>query len=56
MKENIWRRPHRPLAIAHAGHSLDVPHNTIDAHVRAIEFGVEMIEADVNISREDDWS
>ena len=52
MTANIWRRLHRPLAIAHAGHSLEVPHNTSDAYVRAIEFGVEMIEADVNISRD----
>lgn len=52
MTENIWRRAHRPLSIAHAGHSLEVPHNTMEAYIRAIEFGVEMIEADVNISRD----
>jgi glycerophosphoryl diester phosphodiesterase len=40
------------LVIAHRGHSLEVPENTIAAYDRAIELGAEMIEADVNISRD----
>lgn len=52
MTENIWRRAHRPLSIAHAGHSLDIPENTTDAYVQAIQFGADMIECDVNISRD----
>src|SRR4029077_13226655 len=49
---NPWLRPTRPLIIAHRGHSLEVPENTIAAYERAIELGAEMIEADVNISRD----
>lgn len=49
---NPWLRPSRPLIIAHRGHSLEVPENTTEAYLRAIELGAEMIEADVNISRD----
>lgn len=49
---NPWLRPTRPLVIAHRGHSLEVPENTTEAYRRAIELGAEMIEADVNISRD----
>jgi glycerophosphoryl diester phosphodiesterase len=49
---NPWLRPSRPLIIAHRGHSLEVPENTTEAYRRAIELGTEMIEADVNISRD----
>jgi glycerophosphoryl diester phosphodiesterase len=49
---NPWLRPTRPLIIAHRGHSLEVPENTVPAYRRAIELGAEMIEADVNISRD----
>jgi glycerophosphoryl diester phosphodiesterase len=49
---NPWLRPIRPLVIAHRGHSLEVPENTTLAYRRAIELGAEMIEADVNISRD----
>lgn len=49
---NPWLRQTRPLIIAHRGHSLEVPENTIEAFRRAIELGTEMIEADVNISRD----
>ena len=49
---NPWLRPTRPLIIAHRGHSLEVPENTTEAYRRAIELGAEMIEADVNISRD----
>jgi glycerophosphoryl diester phosphodiesterase len=49
---NPWLRPTRPLVIAHRGHSLEVPENTIEAYRRAIDLGAEMIEVDVNISRD----
>jgi glycerophosphoryl diester phosphodiesterase len=38
----------RPLVIAHRGHSIDVPENTLAAYRRAIELGTGMIECDVN--------
>ena len=49
---NPWLRPTRPLIIAHRGHSVEAPENTTRAYRRAIELGAEMIEADVNISRD----
>lgn len=52
MTGNAWRYPYRPLAIAHRGHSIGVPENTIASYRRAIELGAEMIEADVNMSRD----
>ncbi|MBA2299874.1 MAG: hypothetical protein H0W22_03775 [Chloroflexi bacterium] len=51
MTRNPWRRA-RPLVIAHRGHSLEVPENTLAAYRRAIELGTEMIEADVNLTRD----
>jgi glycerophosphoryl diester phosphodiesterase len=50
--DNIWRRTGRPLSIAHRGHSIAVPENTTASYRRAIELGVEMIEADVNVTRD----
>lgn len=52
MSANPWIRKDRPLAIAHRGHSIAFPENTIEAYRNAIELGVEMIECDVNISRD----
>lgn len=49
---NPWFRADRPLVIAHRGHSIAVPENTMEAYRRAIELGTEMIEADVNITRD----
>ena len=51
MTTNTWLREHRPLAIAHRGHSIAYPENTLEAYRKAIELGVEMIECDVNITR-----
>jgi glycerophosphoryl diester phosphodiesterase len=51
MAQNPWRRT-RPLAIAHRGHSIEYPENTTAAYKRAIELGAEMIECDVNITRD----
>lgn len=52
MSPNPWLRGHRPLAIAHRGHSIAYPENTREAYRRAIELGVDMIECDVNITRD----
>jgi glycerophosphoryl diester phosphodiesterase len=50
--DNAWRYPYRPLAIAHRGHSTEVPENTLASYRRAIELGAEMIECDVNMTRD----
>lgn len=50
MSTNPWLREVRPLAIAHRGHSIAFPENTMEAYRKAIEFGVEAIECDVNIT------
>ena len=52
MNDNPWLRADRPLVIAHRGHSLELPENTLEAYRRAIELGTEMIEADVNLTRD----
>jgi glycerophosphoryl diester phosphodiesterase len=52
MPTNPWLRAHRPLAIAHRGHSIAYPENTREAYQKAIELGVDMIECDVNITRD----
>lgn len=52
MSINPWLREHRPLSVAHRGHSIAYPENTLEAYRKAIELGVEMIECDVNITRD----
>ena len=52
MSTNPWLREYRPLSVAHRGHSIAYPENTLDAYRKAIELGVEMIECDVNITRD----
>ena len=47
-----WIGRERPLVIAHRGHSIEVPENTLEAYRRAIDLGVEMIECDVNMTRD----
>lgn len=54
MTSNPWLMPERPLVIAHRGHSIAVPENTLDAYRRAIELGTGMIECDVNRTRDDE--
>jgi glycerophosphoryl diester phosphodiesterase len=49
---NPWRRDARPLAISHRGHSVEYPENTRIAYEKAIELGAEMIECDVNMTRD----
>jgi glycerophosphoryl diester phosphodiesterase len=53
MSTNPWLRDHRPLSIAHRGHSIAYPENTLEAYRKAIELGIEMIECDVNITRDE---
>jgi glycerophosphoryl diester phosphodiesterase len=50
MSINPWLRDRRPLSVAHRGHSIAYPENTLQAYRKAIELGVEMIECDVNIT------
>jgi glycerophosphoryl diester phosphodiesterase len=50
MSTNSWLRDYRPLSIAHRGHSIAYPENTLEAYRKAIELGIEMIECDVNIT------
>jgi glycerophosphoryl diester phosphodiesterase len=53
MSTNPWLREHdQPLSVAHRGHSIAYPENTLEAYRKAIELGVEMIECDVNITRD----
>lgn len=52
MSTNPWIREYRPLSVAHRGDSIAFPENTLEAYRRAIELGVEMIECDVNITRD----
>jgi glycerophosphoryl diester phosphodiesterase len=52
MSTNPWLRVDRPLSVAHRGHSIAYPENTLEAYRKAIELGVEMIECDVNITRD----
>jgi glycerophosphoryl diester phosphodiesterase len=52
MPTNPWLREYRPLSVAHRGHSIEYPENTLEAYRKAIELGIEMIECDVNITRD----
>ena len=52
MSLNPWIRAYRPLSVAHRGHSIAYPENTLEAYRKAIELGVEMIECDVNITHD----
>jgi glycerophosphoryl diester phosphodiesterase len=52
MSTNPWLRDYRPLSVAHRGHSIAYPENTLEAYRKAIELGVEMIECDVNVTRD----
>jgi glycerophosphoryl diester phosphodiesterase len=52
MTSNPWIGRERPLIIAHRGHSIAVPENTLEAYRTAIELGVEMIECDVNRTKD----
>lgn len=62
MTANPWLQPDRPLVIAHRGHCIEVPENTMEAYRRAIDLGTGMIECDVNRTKDDqlvmihDWT
>ena len=49
---NAWLRSTSPLVIAHRGQSIEAPENTMEAFRRAIELGAQMIETDVNVTRD----
>lgn len=42
----------RPLVIAHRGASAQLPENTIPALVKAIEYGADVVEMDVHITKD----
>jgi glycerophosphoryl diester phosphodiesterase len=46
-----WIRS-RPLLIAHRGHSIGAPEQTLAAYRRAIDLGADMIEADVQLTHD----
>jgi|WetSurMetagenome_2_1015567.scaffolds.fasta_scaffold114585_2 glycerophosphoryl diester phosphodiesterase len=50
--ENSWIRMKRPLVIAHRGHGIAAPENTLIAYALAKQAGAEMIETDVNITKD----
>lgn len=52
MSKNPWIREYRPLSVAHRGHSIAFPENTLEAYRKSIDLGVEAIECDVNITRD----
>jgi glycerophosphoryl diester phosphodiesterase len=48
------RGPHkRPLVIAHRGASAELPEHTLVAYVRAIDVGVDGLECDVRLTRDE---
>src|SRR5215510_4073745 len=49
---NAWVRPDRPLVVAHRGIPVRFPENTMPSFRAAIAGGAEMIEADVQLSRD----
>jgi glycerophosphoryl diester phosphodiesterase len=49
---NEWLRSAHPLIIAHRGQSIDAPENTLEAFHRAVDLGADMIETDVNMTRD----
>ena len=49
---NPWIRPKRPIVIAHRGHGVAAPENTLIAYQLAHEAKAEMIETDVNITKD----
>jgi len=49
---NPWIKKERPLVIAHRGYSFAAPENTMPAYELAVQAGADMIESDVNISKD----
>lgn len=50
--KNAWIMPDRPLLIAHRGQPAEAPEQTIEGFTLAIERGAQMIEADVQLTRD----
>ena len=50
--ENPWIRMQQPLVIAHRGNAVTAPENTLAAYHQAFKDGADMIETDVNISKD----
>jgi glycerophosphoryl diester phosphodiesterase len=50
MPVNPWLADPRPLALAHRGHSIAFPENTMAAFRAAVEAGVDGIESDVHLT------
>lgn len=48
----MLNRPIQPIIIAHRGNSGEAPENTLTAIRQAINLGVDMVEVDVNISKD----
>ena len=49
---NRWICPRKPLVIAHRGYSLVAPENTLLSYQKAIEAGADMLEVDINLTRD----
>lgn len=49
---NKWMYLEKPLVIAHRGSSINAPENTMSAYRKAIEAKADMLEADINISKD----
>jgi glycerophosphoryl diester phosphodiesterase len=49
---NRWLALERPLVIAHRGHCAGAPEQTLAAYTAAADLGAQMIEADVQCSRD----
>lgn len=49
---NTWICPEKPLVIAHRGYSLVAPENTLLSYRRAIEVGADMLEVDINLTKD----
>jgi glycerophosphoryl diester phosphodiesterase len=50
--DNPWLRSAHPLVIAHRGQCVDAPENTMAAFRLAADLGADMIETDVNVTRD----
>lgn len=50
--KNSWIRAQQPLVIAHRGNAVTAPENTLAAYHQAFKDGADMIETDVNISKD----
>ncbi|MCD6576877.1 MAG: hypothetical protein J7K66_02550 [Anaerolineaceae bacterium] len=49
---NPWIKPGHPLVIAHRGYSRVAPENTLLAYSKAIEVGADMVEMDINLTKD----